>query len=322
MTDPSWPPVSVVVAARNEERTIERAVRSALDQDYPGPLDVIVADGDSNDGTRSIIEQIGDERVILVDNPDRHTAAGLNRAIRAARGEVVVRCDGHAVLPSGYVSTAVRVLRDTGAGNVGGIQAATGTTLFARAVALAMTSRLGVGDSRFHLGGRAGPVDTVYLGVFDRAKLDAVGLYDETLVRNQDYELNHRLREAGHIVWFTPELVVEYQPRGSLIDLSRQYFDYGRWKRAMLTANPSAVRWRQLVPPLFVLTLAVSLILLLTGHRAFGMVIPLAYATALVLGTLWSLVVRRSVSAVLLPIVLPTMHVAWGSGFLIGPPAK
>ncbi len=313
--------MSIVIAARNEATTIEAAIRSALDQGYPGPLEVIVADGESTDGTRAIVESVDDPRVVVLSNPAQYTAPGLNRAIRAARGEVIVRCDGHSTLPPEYVRTAVETMRATGAANVGGIQAATGTTFFSQAVALAMTSRLGVGDSRFHLGGPPGEVDTVYLGVFDRRPLEEVGLFDESLVRNQDYELNFRLRRAGHVVWFTPELAVEYRPRGSLVALWRQYFEYGRWKRGMLRTHPDAVRLRQLVPPLFVIGLAVSGILLMSGQTLLGAIVPLAYVATILTGAVWTSVDRRAPAAVLLPLVLPAMHLAWGCGFLLGPPS-
>ena len=315
-----WPIVSVVIAARNEAARIESAVRSALTQNYPGRLEVIVADGDSEDDTRRIVEDMRDPRITVVANPERLTASGLNRAIRAAGGTVIVRCDGHAVLPPSYVRTAVATLAATGAANVGGIQAATGTGLTSRAIAIAMTSRLGVGDGRVHLGGEAGPVDTVYLGVFDRSKIEDVGLFDERLVRNQDYELNYRLRRAGHTVWFTPDLAVTYHPRSSIRKLWLQYFDYGRWKRAMLASNPAAIRLRQLAPPLFVLGLLASAIALAAGAHALAAVVPVAYLVAVAGGTAWALIRRRDPAAVLLPLVLPTMHIAWGAGFLIGPP--
>ena len=133
--------------------------------------------------------------------------------------------------------------------NVGGIQRAVGTTPFEQAVADAMTSRFGTGDATFHYGGAEGPTDTVYLGVFDRAAIEAVGVFDEALVRNQDYELNIRLRQAGGMVWFDPELSVSYRPRGTLRGLARQYFDYGRWKRRVVRRHPRSLRWRQAVPP-------------------------------------------------------------------------
>lgn len=314
------PKVSVVIPARNESGTIRAAVEGALDQDYPGELEVIVAEGASSDDTRRVVEEMATAhpRLRVVDNPSGETAAGLNAAIAAAGGGVIIRCDGHARLPSDYVSTAVRILAETGAANVGGVQRAIGEPGWQEAIAIAMTSPLGVGDSRFHYGGTPGPTDTVYLGAFDRAILDEVGGFHEGLVRNQDYELNYRLRKAGHVVWFDPALEVTYRPRSSPAALWRQYFDYGRWKRAMLAANPGALRWRQLAPIALVLGLAASMVLSFTRWRWLASVVPLAYLLFLVAGTAAEGLRRRSPSVVLLPAVIPTMHIAWGLGFLVG----
>ena len=234
------PACSCVIPVRNERRAIAAAVLSCLGQRYEGALEVVVADAMSSDGTRQVVEELAaaDRGVRLVDNPGRVTPAGLNAAIAGSSGEVVVRCDAHAVLPPGYVAAAVATLEGTGAVNVGGVQHAVGDHFTSRAIALAMTSPIGVGDARFHYGGDAGPVDTVYLGVFRRAALDQVGGFDEGLVRNQDYELNYRLRQAGGTVWFDPDLKVDYRPRASLGSLWRQYFDYGKGKRVMLRSIP------------------------------------------------------------------------------------
>src|SRR5207344_3066352 len=141
---------------------------------------------------------------------------GLNAAIAASRHPAVVRVDGHGLLAPGYIATAVRLLAETGAANVGGIMAAEGVTPFERAVARAMTSKFGVGGARFHTGGQAGPADSVYLGAFRREVLERMGGYDESFLRAQDWELNHRIRGAGNLVWFSPELWVAYRPRSSV----------------------------------------------------------------------------------------------------------
>ena len=189
-----------------------------------------------------------------------------------------MRVDGHAELSPGYVRRAVETLQRTGAVNVGGIQHAVGTTPFERAVADAMTSRFGTGDATFHYGGAEGPTDTVYLGVFDRAALEAAGRYDEALERNQDYELNIRLRQAGGVVWFDPELSVSYRPRGTLRGLARQYFDYGRWKRRVIGRHPRSLRWRQAVPPAVTLTVVGGLLGSAVSRRA--LLFPTGYAVA------------------------------------------
>jgi succinoglycan biosynthesis protein ExoA len=193
-----WPTVSVVMPIRNEAEHLERAIESILSQHYPLPFDVCLAVAPSDDGTESLAKRLasGNDRVKVVSNTLGVTPAGLNAAIAATTGEVVVRVDGHSALSEGYIRRAVETMRLTGAVNVGGVQDAKGETPFEEAVAAAMTSWLGTGGSRFHVGGAEGSVDTVYLGVFDRAAGDTVGWFDERLVRNQDYELNIRLRKA------------------------------------------------------------------------------------------------------------------------------
>ena len=318
----AWPGVSVVMPVRNDAENLVQAVASVLAQDYPGRFDVFVAVGPSVDGTEEVAERLAcdDPRVHMVANPAGLTAAGLNAAVAGSAGEIVARVDGHAALPPGYLERAVTVLLETGAVNVGGVQHAEGVTPFEKAVAAAMTSRFGVGDARFHYGGAPGPVDTVYLGVFHRDALDNVGGFDETLVRNQDYELNWRLRDAGGIVWFDPKLRVDYRPRARLGALARQYFEYGQWKREMLRRHPRSLRWRQLVPPAALLANGVGLVLGATSSRRL-LLIPTAYAVATVVSS--AIASRGDLRlARRLPLVFATMHHAWGIGFLVGPRAS
>jgi len=308
--------VAVVMPVRNEAADLERSVRAVLGQDHPGRLEVCLAVAPSSDDTAQVARRIadGDERVSVVDNPEGVTPAGLNAAIRATSAPVVVRVDGHSELCDGYIARALETLERTGAENVGGIQVPNGRTPFEVAVGRAMASRFGAGDARFHYGGEQGPVDTVFLGVFRREAIEAVGLFDESLIRNQDYELNWRLREAGGTIWFDPALRVGYRPRGSLRALARQYFEYGRWKRVVLRKHPRSLRWRQLAAP--------AALLGVLGGGAGGLlcptlfVLPLIYATALVMA---SVVVGRSFRDVsTLLAVYPAMHGAWGTGFLLG----
>ena len=171
-------------------------------------------------------------------NPSGRTPSGLNAAIHASRYEVVVRVDGHALLPGNYVSTAVETLARTGADNVGGIMNAEGETPFEQAVARAMTTPMGVGAAPFHVGGGEGEAETVYLGCFRKTALQRVGGYDETFLRAQDWEMNHRIRETGGLVWFNPALVVTYRPRPDASSLAEQYFHYGRWRREVMRRHP------------------------------------------------------------------------------------
>lgn len=317
MTTP--PAVSIVIPVRNEVRSIVPAIASCLAQDYDGPLEVIVADGMSTDGTREAVAQTTatDARVRLVDNPDHVTPAALNRAVEAARGDIIVRCDAHAALPPGYVRRAVDQLASTGAANVGGIQRAVGSTVVSRAVAMAMSSRLGVGDAKFRYGGTPGPVDTVYLGAFRRDVLERIGGFDESLVRNQDYELNYRLRAAGETVWFDPELAVDYAPRATFGGLARQYFDYGVGKRRMLRRHPASLRWRQLAPPALLAGLALSVGTAAAGWWRPALVGPVVYGAVLLGGAAVQGVTRRDPAAILFPAAVATMHIAWGAGFVV-----
>ncbi len=316
------PPVAVVMAVRDEARSLEAAVDAVLAQEYPGSYEVCIAVGPSTDGTERIAADLAarDSRVRVVANPAGITPAGLNTAIGASGGEVVARVDGHAILPPGYVRRAVDLLEETGADNVGGVMAAEGDTPFTRAVAAAMTSRFGTGDARFHTGGPPGEVDTVYLGVFRRKALERVGGYDESLVRAQDAELNHRLRASGGTVYFHPDLRVAYRPRGSLRALGRQYFQYGRWRRVIVRRHPGSLAWRQMAAPFMLIANALGLALGLSGRR-LGWLAPVGYVGALGVGSALARDDLDAASLRWLPIVFATMHAAWGVGFLTSPPS-
>jgi succinoglycan biosynthesis protein ExoA len=319
LADPAFPPVSVVMPVLNAAATVAGGVGAALDQDYPGEVEVVIAHGPSRDGTAAVLARLSaDPRVRVVPNPSGGTAAGLNAAIAAARGSVIARCDAQSRFPRHYLRRAVEILTETGADDVGGTQAAEGTTFFSRTVAIAQTTFLGVGDARYRTGGKAGPVDTVYLGVFRRAALERIGGFDESQVRNQDYELNWRLREAGGTVYFHPDLAVAYTPRPGLRPLWRQYWEYGTWKRVMLRKHPRSLRWRQMAPPGLIAGLVWSLVMLLTPWPCAAAIVPGAYLAALFGATLAEGIRRRDPAALALPVVLPTMHLAWGLGFLAG----
>lgn len=299
--------MSIVVPVRNEAPHLRRAVASILDQDYPAPFDVCLAVAPSDDDTAAVAARVTAEhdRVNVVDNPAGVTPAGLNAAIRATEGSIIVRVDGHAELSAGYVRRAVETMCRTGAVNVGGLQVPHPETPFEAAVADATTSWMGTGGATYRVGGTEGPVDTVYLGVFDRAAGEAVGWFDETLIRNQDYELNVRLRAAGGTVWFDPDLRVGYRPRGSWRALAAQYYQYGWWKAEVLRRHPESGRLRQIIPPLAI------------GGALLGGAIgvrwrPALSAPAVYLAALAS--TARSKSGLRTPFVLATMHTAWVAG--------
>ena len=300
------------------------AITSAQSQDYGGPIEIIVADGSDTPAMAGMLEaRFPDVRV--VPNPGRNAASGMNHALRAATHSIIVRCDARCVLPRDYVRLAVGVLTRGSAVNVGGRQRPVGSMPFERALALAMTTPLGTGDARYRLGGAAGPVETVFLGVFRRDALESAGGFDATLDRNEDYELNWRLRERGGTVWFDPRLEVKYRPRRSFAALARQYFDYGRWKRVVLRHHPASARWRQWAAPSLVMALAGSAALAVAAVFAppaasvfmsgTAAIVPLAYLLLLVGGSAFVGVRRHSAAAVLMPLVLATMHLSWGTGF-------
>lgn len=253
--DVDWPDVDVVMPIRNEVAHLASAVDAVRSQEYPGRVRIFLGVGPSDDGTEAVAAALAKEletsdvALTVVDNPSGLTPSALNVAIRAGSAPVVVRVDGHSELSGGYIHRAVATMRRTGAVNVGGLQVPVATTPFEEAVAAATTSWLGTGGASYRVGGAEGPVDTVYLGVFNRAAIEAVGLFDERLIRNQDYELNIRLRKAGGTVWFDPGLAVGYRPRGSWRALARQYYEYGYWKTVVLRKHPDSARLRQIVAP-------------------------------------------------------------------------
>jgi glycosyltransferase involved in cell wall biosynthesis len=312
------PFVSVILPILNEERYLRDAVISILSQDYQGEFEIVLAVGPSKDKTREIADQLHREnsRVIVVENPSGRTAAGLNLALNASQGSVVVRVDGHSQIPQDYITIAVELLHSTGAVNVGGMMAAQGVTRFEKAVAGAMRSPLGVGASRFHTGGEAGEVDTVYLGVFNKAALLAISGFDERFTRAQDWELNFRLRANGGTIYFDPRLQVSYRPRPTITSLAKQYFEYGRWRRVVSRRHKGTINYRYLAPPVALSGFLSSIVLGSIFHSIFlapAVIYMLFVAVA-------SLAIAKSlIQYIFLLTVIPTMHFAWGAGFITSP---
>ncbi|MSO28236.1 MAG: glycosyltransferase family 2 protein [Candidatus Planktophila sp.] len=309
------PAISVILPVLNEEPHLEESVLAILSQDYHGRFEVILALGPSQDRTNEIASSLAarDHRVKLVTNPTGKTAAGLNLAIASSKSSVIVRVDGHAKIPSNYLSLAIEILQETGAVNVGGVMAAEGISKFEKAVARAMRSPLGVGASRFHTGGSAGEVDTVYLGAFRREAIIAAGGFDERYTRAQDWELNYRLRQNGGAIYFDPRLHVTYRPRPNLVKLAKQYFQYGKWRRVVSRSHSGTINLRYLAPPSALVGTLISVI--------SGLLInPILYLPAVVYAgfvLLSSLLIAKSVSEYFsLLAIIPTMHFAWGAGFI------
>jgi glycosyltransferase involved in cell wall biosynthesis len=317
-----WPAVSVIMPVLNEERHLAEAVRSILAQDYPGELELVIAVGPSRDRTQEIAEKLAadDPRIVVVPNPTGRTPNGLNACIQASRNSIIVRVDGHSLLPSDYVLAAVETLEETGADNVGGIMAAEGVTPFEKAVARAMTTRIGIGNAQFHVGGRPGEADTVYLGSFRRSALDRVGGYDETFVRAQDWEMNHRIRQTGGKIWFTPRMRVTYRPRPNIRALAKQFFHTGKWRRVVGREHQGTLNLRYLAPPLAVVGIAAGVVAGLFGFWP-GWLVPGGYAAAILAGSVATGRGLPPSAWVRLPLVYATMHLAWGAGFLLSPPS-
>lgn len=322
----AWPAVSVVMPVLDEEQHLAEAVGRVLEQDYPGSLELVLALGPSRDRTDDIARDLAarDDRVRLIDNPAGHTPAALNRAIEASRHDVIVRVDAHGALSDGYIRKAVDALLETGAANVGGVMDAVGRTPFEQAVARGYTSPVGLGGGRFHVGGEPGPSDSVYLGVFRRDVLTRMGGYDEHFRRAQDWELNHRIRAAGELVWFVPDLAVTYRPRSTLGALARQFYRTGQWRREVVRVYPETASVRYLAAPVTTVGVAVGALAGLIGvvggpsWLALGWVAPLGYLLGVV--TAGAVISRRMSwrGRAWMPVVLATMHLSWGVGFLRG----
>jgi len=328
-------PVSVIMPVRNEERYLEESVGHVLGQDYDGQMELVLAVGPSRDRTAQIARDLAraDDRITMVDNPTGGRAAAVNIGLRASRHGIIVRVDGHAMLPPGYIKTAVTTLVQTGAVNVGGIMAAEGVTPFQQAVAWAMTSPFGVGAARFHTGGEPGPADTAYMGVFRREAIEGVGGYNETFQIAEDWELNHRIRQAGGLIWFQPAMRVTYRPRASITELGRQYFHYGRWRRVVSRQHSGTINLRYLAPPVAVVTVTAGTLAGLAGLAgiaagaagswpdllALGFAVPACYLAGVALVSVRAARQLTWNAAARLPMTLTTMHMCWGSGFLTSP---
>jgi glycosyltransferase involved in cell wall biosynthesis len=315
---PASPGISVILPVLNEQEHLEDSIRAILSQNYQGNFEVILALGPSADSTDRIARSLAaeDSRVKLVQNPSGRTAAGLNIALNSSTQEVVVRVDAHAEIPQDYLHLVVEILRETGAVNVGGVMGADGVTDFEMAVAAAMRSPFGVGGSRFHIGGKAGYVDTVYLGAFIRQAVVDAGGFDERFVRAQDWELNYRLRQNGGTIYFDPRLHVTYRPRSNYRKLAKQYFEYGRWRRVIARKYPQTINYRYLAPPLALIGTFLSLL----AGTIFDPSLYLPAATYLTFIAITPLFISKNLTHYpLLLLILPTMHFSWGLGFLTSP---
>jgi glycosyltransferase involved in cell wall biosynthesis len=286
----------------------------------PDAFEVLVVDGRSSDETPDIVRDIMSRHrnVRLLDNPGRIVPTAMNVGLAEARGELIVRVDGHCVLEPGYLRGAIEALRRSACQGVGGSMVATGRGFWGEAIAVATSTSFGVGNARFHYSDQEGEADTVYLGAYRRDYLRQIGGYDPVFVRNQDDELNYRIRARGGRVFYTPRMRAIYQVRQSLRLLFKQYFQYGVWKVPMYRKTGHPMQPRHLVPAAFVLSLLVPLLLAPWAHWILWVPATAAASHALV-GAAFALRSRPlRASSLGMPLVFLTLHAAYGLGFMLG----
>lgn len=321
-------PISIIVPCYNERTTIQLLLDALYAQTYPRTaMEVVIADGASTDDTPSVIadwqEKHSDLRVVIVQNPARTIPAALNTAIQASQGEIIVRLDAHSKPEPDYVARSVTAIVEGHGQNVGGVWdiQPSRENWIARSIAAAAGHPIGVGDARYRYSGQAAYVDTVPFGAFKRELLDQVGMFDETLLTNEDYEFNTRIRQAGGKVWFDPQIRSVYYARENLNALARQYWRYGYWKVQMLRRYPNTIRWRQALPPLFVLTLiGLTLLAPFLSLAVWSLVGIISLYTAILVCVGVYLALQRKTAgfAVGVPLAIACMHFSWGTGFLWG----
>jgi GT2 family glycosyltransferase len=310
---------------RNEARFLERSLSAILAQDYsPGRIEVLIVDGMSEDGTREVVQRFitsnARPSIRIIDNPQRVVPTGLNIAIRQAKGDVIVRVDGHTQIAPDYVSTGVAMLMRTTADNVGGLMTPVGHGYIGETIALAHNLRFGLGGGLFHRAPKETEADTVYMGIFRRDVFDRVGLFDEELVRNQDIEFNGRIRRAGGRIVLSPRIRSTYECRNSLRGLWKQNYANGLWLFPTLAKTPLALSLRHHVPLVFVSALICSAIASLTlpaGWMALGAVTG-SYILACSIASVAAAVRHGWRFAASLPLVFSVLHVSYGTGSLVG----
>lgn len=319
-----YPFVTLILPVRNEADYIERSLRAVLEQDYPGGMEILVADGMSTDETRSIISRIAadsNKEIRVLDNEGRIVSIGMNTALRQARGEIVIRVDGHCVIAPDYVRRCVEEIQRDQIDGVGGSMESIGETDAAQAIALGTSSLFGVGNSAFRtITGKNRLVDTVPFPAYTRSVIRRAGFYDEELVRNQDDEYNYRIRKLGGKILLASGIHSRYFSRASLTGLWRQYFQYGYWKVRVLQKHPLQMSLRQFVPPAFVVSLIVSMIMLflpVPGLSHLSLIVPSLYMVFNLVGSIY--IAKHGLKYLkYIPVVLFVLHVGYGLGFLVG----
>jgi len=320
------PKVSVIIPCYNEEKTIQSVLEALLQQTYPQEeMEVVIADGMSTDKTRDVIAAFQREHpafnLRVVDNPKAIIPAALNTATAATKGEIILRLDAHSIPYPDYVARSVKGLQDGLGENVGGVWEIMPAeeTRMAESIAIAAAHPFGVGDAKYRFTDKAAEVDTVPFGAYKKTIFDQIGKFNEDLLTNEDYEFNVRIRKAGGRIWLDPRIRARYYARPILRALAKQYWRYGYWKVRMLRRYPETLRWRQAIPPVFVLGLLVAGLLSLWFPFArwiLGVEVVL-YALALLVIGLQAAIAKRRMSYFFgVPLAMMTMHFSWGGAFL------
>jgi glycosyltransferase involved in cell wall biosynthesis len=309
---------------RNEEEYIRASLQSLVAQDYPGgELEILVVDGRSSDRTREFIDQISREnpQIRCLDNPAGIVPTAMNIGIRAARGEVIIRVDGHNIYPRNYAANCVRYLQETGADNVGGpwVTVPAGDSFSARLVAAVLSSPFGVGDSKFRTSSHTGFVDTVPFGAFRREIFDRIGMYNEKLVRNQDNELNARIRRVGGKIYLTAALTTQYHPVKNIRELLKYAFKTSRWHIFTLRENRESMGLRHLAPAAFLILVLLTFCASFVSSAGF-ILLTLMLCIYFLAGFYFSLTGEQKNLALALvqPFASFCFHIAYGAGTLIG----
>jgi glycosyltransferase involved in cell wall biosynthesis len=318
--------VSIIIPCYNEQKRIRSLLSAIYAQTYPrDSMEVVIADGLSTDNTRAIIEGFTltcpDLNLRLIDNTRRSIPSGLNLAIKASRGDIIVRIDAHSQPYPDYIERCVEALVSGLAENVGGIwEIQPGDqTWMARSIAIAAALPIAVGDALYRHATKPAYVETVPFGAFKREMLALIGFYDETLLSNEDYEFNSRILQSGGRIWLDPEIRSQYFARSSLLELSKQYLRYGYWKWKMLRRFPKTLRWRQALPPLFVISLILATLAALIYHPFW--IFPASelfiYFLILMLVSLHTAYAKKNWKLFFgIPPAIFTMHFSWGLGLL------
>jgi glycosyltransferase involved in cell wall biosynthesis len=318
--------VSVIIPCYNEQKRIRSLLAAIYAQTYPRDcIEVVIADGLSTDNTRAIIDGFAltypDLQICVIDNPKRSIPSGLNQAIQASHGEIIVRIDAHSQPYPDYIERCVDALTSSLGENVGGVwEILPGDqTWIAQSIARAAALPIAVGDALYRHATKPAYVETVPFGAFKREVLALIGFYNETLLTNEDYEFNTRILESGGRIWLDPKIRSQYFARSTLSELAKQYWRYGYWKWKMLRRYPKTLRWRQALPPLFVISLILAIVAAVIYHPLW--VIPVGelilYSLVLLAAGFQACLREKKLNLLFgIPAAITTMHISWGLGLI------